>query len=65
MQGGASDSSTDTQENKVEFSENSKRPDGSEGDSSDSDRDEHKATQGQPKPLRWSVRVMVPPISYG
>ena len=46
-QGGASDSSTDTQEKGVEFSKNPKRPDGSEEDSLDSDGDEQEATQEQ------------------
>ena len=61
-QGGASDSSADTQEKGVEFSESSKRLEGSEEDSLDSDGDEQEATQEQPRPLRWSVRVTVPPI---
>ena len=43
-QGGASDSSADTQKKGVEFSESPKRPDGSDEDSLDSDRDEHEAT---------------------
>jgi len=50
-QGGASDSSADTQEKKVEFSDSSKRPEGSEEDSSDSDGDEQEVTQEQRKPL--------------
>jgi len=40
IQGGASDSSADTQEKKIEFSESPKRPEGSEEDSSDSDGDD-------------------------
>ena len=43
-QGGASDSSTDTQEKGVEFAESPKRPEGSEEDSLDSDEDKQKAT---------------------
>jgi len=44
-QGGASDSSiADTQEKRVDFSNNPKRPEGSEKDSSDSDGDKHEAT---------------------
>jgi len=39
-------------------------PDGSEENSSDSDGEEQEATQEQPRPLRWSVRVKVPPIRY-
>jgi len=53
-QDGASDSSADTQEKKVEFLES---PERSEDDFSDSDGDEHAATQEQPRPLRRSVRV--------
>ena len=53
-QGGAPDSSTDTQEKGVQFSENSKRPDGSKNNSSNSD-EEQKATQEQPRPLRRPV----------
>jgi len=64
-QGGASDSSTNTQEKKVEFLDNPKRPDESEEDSSDSYRNEQKATQKQPRPLRQSIRVTVPPAWYG
>jgi len=41
-----------------------KRPEGSEEDSSDSDRDEHEATQEQPRSLKRSVRVTVPPTRY-
>ena len=43
-QGGASDSSTNTQEKKVEFSDSPKRPEGSEENASYSDEDEHEAT---------------------
>ena len=64
MQVEASNSLADTQEKKVEFSKNSKLADGLEEDSSDSDGDEHEATQEQPRPLRQSVRVTVPPIRY-
>ena len=64
VQGGASDSLTDTQKKEVEFSESPKRPDRSEEDSSNLDGDEHEATQKQPKPLRRSVRVTVPPTRY-
>ena len=63
-QGGASESSPDTQENEVEFSESPKRPEGLEKDSSDSDRDEQEATQEQLRPLRRSVRVTMPPTRY-
>jgi len=55
VQAETSDSSADTQEKSVEFSENPKRPDESEEDSSDSDGDEYKATQEQPKPLRHQI----------
>ena len=65
VQGGASDSSTDNQKKKVEFSESLKRPEESEEDSSNSDRNEYEATQEQPRPLRWSVRVTVSPTRYG
>ena len=51
-QGGASDSSADTQVKKIEFSEIPKKPERSEEDSSDSDGAEHEATQEQPRPLR-------------
>ena len=64
-QGGASDSSTDTQKKGVEFSENPKRPEGLEENSSDSDGDDQEAIQKQPRPLRRSVRVAVPPTRYG
>jgi len=61
-QGGISDSSAaNTQEKGVEFSDNSKRPEGSEEDSSDSDGDKQEAIQEQPRPLRRLVRVTVPP----
>ena len=63
-QGEASDSLIDTQKKRVKFSENSKRPQGSEEGSLDSDGDEQKATQEQPKPLRQSVKVMMPPTRY-
>jgi len=43
-QGGASNSLVDTQEKEVKFSESPKRPEGSEEDSSDSNRDEQEAT---------------------
>ena len=43
-QDGAPDSSVDTQENGVEFSENPKRPNGLEESFSDSDGDEQEAT---------------------
>ena len=49
----ASDSLVNTQEKEVEFSEKPKRPEGSEEESSDLDRDHQEATQEQPKPLRW------------
>jgi len=61
---GTSNSSIDTQKKRVEFLDNSKRHDGSEEDSSDSDGDEKETTQEQPRPLRLSVRVTVPPIRY-
>jgi len=64
-QGEGSDSSADTQEKKVEFSESPKRSEGSEEDSLDSDGDEQEATQEQPRPLRRSVRVTMPPTRYG
>jgi len=64
-QGAASDSSADTQEKEVEFSESPKRSEGSEDDSSDSDGDNQEAIQEQPRPLRRSVKVTVPPIRYG
>ena len=64
-QSGVLDSVTDTQEKKVEFSESPKRPEGSEEDSSNSDGDEHEATQEQPRLLRLSVRFTVPPTRYG
>jgi len=64
-QGGASDSSADTQKKEVEFSESPKRPERSEEDSSDSDGDEQEATKEQLRPLRWSVRVTVSPTRYG
>jgi len=64
-QGRASDSSADSQEKKVEFPESAKRPEGSEEDSSDSNGDEHEATQEQPRLLRRSIRVTVPPTRYG
>ena len=64
-QGGDPDCSADTKEKRVEFSESPKRPDGSEGVSSDSDGDKQEATQEQPKSLSQSVRVTVPPTRYG
>jgi len=64
-QGGALDNSVDTQEKRVEFSENPKRSDGSNKDSSDSNADEQEATQEKHKSLRRSVRVTVPPTMYG
>ena len=65
VQGGASDSSADTQEKEVEFSESPKRPEGSEEDSSNSDGDDQEATQEKSRPLRRSVRIKVPPTRYG
>jgi len=65
LQGGASDSSTDTQEKRVEFSESPKMLEWSKEDSSDLDEDEQEATQEQTRPLRLSVRVTVPPTRYG
>ena len=50
---------------KIEFFESPKRPKESEKDSSDSDGDKQEATQGQPKLLRRSVRVTMPPTRYG
>ena len=44
-QGGASDSSADTQEKGVKFLESPKRPEGSEEDSSDLHGDKQEATQ--------------------
>jgi len=65
-QGGASDSSAaDTQKKGVKFSDSTKRPEGSEEDSPDSDGDKQETTQEQPRPLRQSVRVTVPPTRYG
>jgi len=49
LQGGALDSSADTQEKEVEFSQSPKRPEGSEEDSSDLDEDNLEATQEQPR----------------
>ena len=63
-QGAASDSSANTQKKEVEFSDSSKRPKGSEEDSSDSDGEDQEATQEQPKLLRRSIRVKVPPARY-
>jgi len=65
VQGVAPNSSADTQKKRVEFSENPKRSDGSDEDSSDSDGDGQEANQEQLTPLRRPVRVMVPPIRYG
>jgi len=65
VQGEAPDSSADIQKKGVEFSKNPKRPDGSDKDSSYSDGNEYETTQEQPKLLRQSVRVTVPPIRYG
>jgi len=65
-QGGDSDNSTaDTQRKGVKFSDSPKRPEGSEEDSSDSDGDKQEATQEQPRPLRRSISIMVPPTRYG
>ena len=65
-QGGTTDSSAaHTQEKEVEFSESPKRPEGSEEDSSDPNEDNQEATQEQPRPLRRSVKVTVPPTRYG
>ena len=50
-----SNSSTDTLKNGIEFSKSLKRPEGSEEDFSDSDRDEQEATQEQPKLLSYSA----------
>ena len=55
-QGVALDSSADTQEKWVEFSESPKKPDELDEDSSDLDKDKHEATR--------SVRVKMPPIRY-
>jgi len=63
-QGRAPDSSTESQAKKVEFSNDPKKPDGLDEDS-DSDRDEHGATQQQPKLLRQSNRVSVSLTRYG
>jgi len=64
-QGGALDnSSADTHEKGAEFSDSLKRPEGSEEDSSNSDGDKQEATQEQPRLLRGSVRVMMPPTRY-
>ena len=65
VHGRAPNSSADTQEKRVEFSKNPKRPDRSVEDSSDLDENEQEATQDQPRRLRWLVRVMVPPVKYG
>ena len=54
----------DTQEKGVEFSDSPKRSEGSEKDSSGSNGDKQEATQEQPRPLRRSVRVTVPPTRY-
>ena len=64
VQGGASDRLADNQKKLVKFSENPKRPEGSEKDSSDLDGDKQEAIQEQPGPLRWSVRVTVPPTRF-
>ena len=56
-QGRALDSSANTQKKEVDFSESPKRPERSKEDSSDSNGDKQEATQKQPRPLRWSVRV--------
>ena len=53
-QSGAPNSLADTQEKEVELSENPKRPDGSEDNSSDSDGDERRLLKSQPRPLRLS-----------
>ena len=63
-QGRVSDSSADTQEKEVEFSESLRRPEESEEDSSGLDRDNQDAIQEQPGTLRRSVRVTVPPTRY-
>ena len=62
-QGGASNSSTDTQK-KIEFSESPKRP-GVSDENLYLDGDKQEATQEQPKPLRRSVGISVPPTRYG
>ena len=62
---GPSDSSTDTHEKGVKFSYSPKRPEGSGEDSSDSDGDKQVAILEQPRPLRRSVRVTVPPTWFG
>ena len=53
-QSGAPNSLVDTQEKEIELSENPKRPDGSEDNSSDSDGDEQRLLKSQPRPLRRS-----------
>ena len=63
-QGGDPDSSVDPKVKRVEFPNSPKKPDGSNEDSSDSDRDEQEATHEQPRPLRRSVRVSVLPTRY-
>ena len=63
-QGGAPDSAADSQAKEIEFSDSSKKPDGSDEDPSESDGDEHEATQQQPRSLRQSDRVLVPPLRY-
>jgi len=49
-QGRAPNSSVDTHEKRVEFSESPKRPDRSDEDFSDSDGDEQETTQEKPRP---------------
>ena len=65
IQGESPDSSIDTQKKIVKFSENPKRPDKSNENSTDSDGDEYETTQEQPKPLRRSSRATLPPTRYG
>ena len=61
----APNSSIDTWVKGVDYPDSPKRPDVSDEESSDSDGDEQEAAQEQPRPLRWTVRVSVPPTRYG
>jgi len=48
-----------------EFSNDYKKPNGLDEDSSDSNGDEQESTQQQPKLLRWSDKVSMTPTRYG
>ena len=58
-------SSVDSQVKEVEFSCGLTKPDGSGKDTSVSDDDEQEATQAQPRLLRRSARILLPPTRYG